>query len=78
MLGVSVLRVTFSREGALTMSIPLILGLLVLVVVIAAVAGVWRARDAGQTGTQSSLMLLLVVIVAAVIVWYLFRGRLSR
>ena len=58
------------------MSIPLVVGILVFLAVIGAVAGVWRSRRAGGGNVQSSLMMLLVVIVAALLVLFLFRGRL--
>jgi hypothetical protein len=57
------------------MSIPLIVGILVFVAVVGAVAGVWRSRRSGAAGTQSSLMILVVVIVAALLVLFLFRGH---
>ena len=57
------------------MSIPLIIGVLVFLAVIGAVAGVWRSRRAGASGVQSSLTMLVVVIVAALLVLFLFRGR---
>ena len=58
------------------MSIPLIVGILVFLAIIGAVAGVWRSRRAGGGNVQSSLMMLLVVILAALLVLFLFRGRL--
>ena len=58
------------------MSIPLLIGVLVFLAVVGAVAGVWRSRRAGGAGVQSSLMMLLVVVVAALLVLFLFRGRL--
>lgn len=54
------------------MSIPLLFGLLVFAILIAAAAGVWRARGRGTSTVQSSLMLLLVVIAAVVLVWFIF------
>jgi len=57
------------------MSIPLIIGVLVFLAVIGAVAGVWRSRRGGAAGTQSSLMMLVVVVVAALLVLFLFRGH---
>jgi uncharacterized membrane protein YeaQ/YmgE (transglycosylase-associated protein family) len=59
------------------MSVPLIIGVLVFLAVVGAVAGVWRSRRAGAAGTQSSLMMLVVVIVAALLVLFLFRGHLE-
>jgi hypothetical protein len=59
------------------MSIPLLIGVLVFLAVVGAVAGVWRSRRGGAAGTQSSLMMLVVVIVAALLVLFLFRGRLG-
>lgn len=58
------------------MSIPLLIGLLVFLAIIGAVAGVWRSRGQSGSGVQSSLMMLVLVIVAALIVLFLFRGRL--
>lgn len=57
------------------MSIPLLIGILVFLAIIGAIAGVWRSRRAGGGGVQSSLMMLLVVIVAALLVLFLFRGQ---
>jgi hypothetical protein len=57
------------------MSIPLLIGILVFLAIIGAIAGVWRSRRAGGGGVQSSLMMLVVVIVAALLVLFLFRGR---
>ena len=57
------------------MSIPLLVGLLVLVVVIGTVAGLWRARGKGAATVQSSVMTLLVVLVAAALVWFVLGGR---
>ena len=57
------------------MSIPLLIGLLVCVVLVGAVAGVWRARRQGGAGVQSSLMMLVLAVVAALLVLFLFRGR---
>jgi hypothetical protein len=59
------------------MSVPLIIGVLVFLAVVGAVAGVWRSRRAGAAGTQSSLMMLVVVIVATLLVLFLFRGHLG-
>jgi len=53
------------------MSIPLVVGLLVRAIVIAAAAGVWRARGQGQTNVQSSLMMLAVVVVVALVIYFL-------
>ena len=58
------------------MSIPLIIGILVLLAIVGAMSGVWRARRAGGGGVQSSLMMLVVVLIAALLVLFLFRGRL--
>jgi hypothetical protein len=58
------------------MSIPLLIGLLVFLALIGAVAGVWRSRGQNGSGVQSSLMMLVLVVVAALVVLFLFRGRL--
>ena len=58
------------------MSIPLLIGLLIFLALVGAIAGVWRSRRQGSTGVQSSLMLLVLAIVAALLVLFLFRGRL--
>jgi hypothetical protein len=55
------------------MSIPLLFGLIAIGVVIAAAAGVWRARNSGPAGGQSAIVLLLVAVVAAGLVWMLVR-----
>ncbi len=57
------------------MSIHLTIGLLAFVIVIGALAGVWRARGRGASTLQSSIMLLLLVVVAAVLVWFILQGR---
>jgi hypothetical protein len=57
------------------MSIPLLIGLLAFVVVIGALAGVWRARGRGASTLQSSLMLLLLAVAAVVLVWFVLQGR---
>jgi hypothetical protein len=57
------------------MSIPMVIGLLALIVVIAGAAGVWRARSRGVSTQQSSIMLLLLVVVAVVLVWFVMQGR---
>jgi hypothetical protein len=57
------------------MSIPLIVGLLALIIVIGAVAGVWRARGRGANTVQSSVMLLLLAVVAVVLVWFVLQRR---
>jgi hypothetical protein len=57
------------------MSIPMLIGLLALVVVVAGAAGVWRARTRGVATQQSSIMLLLLVVAAAVLVWFVMQGR---
>ena len=66
-----------SRQGGARtlMSIPLLVGLLVLLVLVGAVAGVWRARGRGGASVQSSIMMLLLAVVAALLVLFLFRGR---
>jgi hypothetical protein len=57
------------------MSIPLIIGLLAFIIVIGAVAGVWRARGRGANTVQSSVMLLLLAVIAVVLVWFVLQGR---
>jgi hypothetical protein len=57
------------------MSIPLLIGLLAFVVVVGALAGVWRARGRGGGTLQSSLMLLLLAVVAVMLVWFVLQGR---
>ncbi|MBA3343158.1 MAG: hypothetical protein H0W30_01045 [Gemmatimonadaceae bacterium] len=56
------------------MSIPLLIGLLVMAILIAAAAGVWRARTKDAGTTQSSVMVLLLVAGAAMLVFYLLHG----
>jgi hypothetical protein len=50
-----------------------ILLLLALMVIVAALAGVWRARDRGASAMQSSIMLLVVAIVAVIAAWLVIR-----
>jgi hypothetical protein len=50
-----------------------ILLLLALIVVVAALAGVWRARGRGASTVQSSIMLLVVAIVAVIAAWLVIR-----
>jgi uncharacterized membrane protein len=57
------------------MSIPVLIGLLALVIVVAGAAGVWRARTRGVATQQSSIMLLLLAVAAAVLVWFVMQGR---
>jgi hypothetical protein len=57
------------------MSAPLLVGLLILAVVVAAAAGVWRARRTGATGVQSAVGVLVAVLAAAVLAWVALRGR---
>jgi hypothetical protein len=57
------------------MSIPLLVGLLAFVIVIAAAAGVWRARGRGANTVQSSLMLLVLAVIAVGLVWFVLQGR---
>jgi len=56
------------------MSIPLVIGLLVMVILIAGAAGVWGARTKGTTNVQSSVMVLLLVALVAVLAYFLFSG----
>ena len=56
------------------MSIPVLIGVLAFIIVIAAAAGVWRARDRGTATVQSSMMLLLLAVIAVVAVWFVFSG----
>ena len=58
------------------MSIPLLIGLIVMAIIIAAAAGVWKAQTKGALNAQSSLILLLLVVVIGGLVFYLLRGRL--
>jgi len=58
------------------MSIPLLIGLLLLVVVVAGAAGVWRARTRGATAVQSSIMALMLVVIAGVLVYFVLSGSL--
>lgn len=48
-----------------------ILPLVAFMIVLAALAGVWRARGRGANAVQSSLMLLIVALVAAAAIWFL-------
>jgi low affinity Fe/Cu permease len=57
------------------MRVPLLVGLLAFVVIIGAVAGVWRARGRGTSTVQSSVMLLLLAVAAMVLVWFVLQGR---
>jgi len=57
------------------MSIPLLVGLLALVIIVAGAAGVWRARTRGVATQQSSIMLLFLAVAAAVLVWFVMQGR---
>ena len=56
------------------MSIPLLIGLLVMVILVAGAAGVWRARTRGATTVQSSFMVLLLAAVAAALVYVVLSG----
>jgi hypothetical protein len=48
-----------------------ILPLVAFIIVVAALAGVWRARGRGANAMQSSIMLLIVALAAAVAIWFL-------
>ena len=50
-----------------------ILPLLGFIIVVAALAGVWRARGRGAPAMQASLMMLLVAIIAVLAAWYVIR-----
>ena len=63
------------RSLITTMSIPLLVGVLAFVIVIAAAAGVWRARGRGTSTVQSSLMLLVLAVIAVGLVWFVLQGR---
>jgi hypothetical protein len=43
--------------------------------VIAAAAGVWRARGRGTPTVQSSLMLLVLAVIALGLVWFVLQGH---
>ncbi|MGK2962534.1 MAG: hypothetical protein ACSLFK_10360 [Gemmatimonadaceae bacterium] len=58
------------------MSITLLIGLLLMVVVVAGAAGVWRARTRGATTVQSSIMALMLVVIAGVLVYFVLSGNL--
>jgi hypothetical protein len=58
------------------MSIPLLIGLLLMVVVVVGAAGVWRARTRGATTMQSSIMALMLAVIAAVLVYFVLSGSL--
>ena len=52
----------------------LLLRLLAFIIVIGALAGVWRARGRGASAMQSSIMLLVFAIVAVVAAWFVIQG----
>ncbi|MGI9043549.1 MAG: hypothetical protein ACR2GK_05430 [Gemmatimonadaceae bacterium] len=56
------------------MSIPLLIGLLMMVVIVAGAAGLWRARTRGATTVQSSIMALMLVVIAGVLVYMVLSG----
>ena len=58
------------------MSIPLLIGLLMMVVIVAGAAGLWRARTRGATTVQSSIMALMLVVIAGVLVYMVLSGSL--
>ena len=58
------------------MSIPLLIGVLVIVLIAAAAAGVWRARSRGATTVQSSIMALMLAVIAAVLVYMVLSGSI--
>jgi len=64
-----------SPSQAKTMSIPLLIGLIVMAIIIAAAVGVWKARTKGALNAQSSLILLLLVVLIGGLVFYLLSGR---
>ncbi len=64
-----------SPSQAKPMSIPLLIGLIVMAIIIAAAVGVWKARTKGALNAQSSLILLLLVVVIGGLVFYLLSGR---
>jgi hypothetical protein len=59
----------------MVLSTPVLIGLLVLVTVVGAAAGLWQARKSGATGVQSALGVLLVAVIAAVLTWVVLRRR---
>lgn len=50
-----------------------LLPLLAFIIVIAALAGVWRARGRGAGAMQSAIMLLVVALVVALAIWFLLQ-----
>lgn len=50
-----------------------ILPLLAFIIVVAALAGVWRARGRGARAMQSAIMLLVVAIAVAVAIWFILQ-----
>lgn len=59
----------------MAISIPVLIGLIVLVIVVGAAAGVWQARKSGATGVQSAVGVLLVAVIAALLTWFVLRSR---
>ena len=53
---------------------PIII-LLGFVVIIAALAGVWRARARGPAAVRQSLIVLVVALVAIGLAWYVLPRR---
>ena len=49
------------------------LPLLAFIILIAALAGVWRARGRGPAAMQSAIMLLVFAVVAVVAAWLVIR-----
>lgn len=52
-----------------------ILGLLAFLILLGALAGVWRARDRGPRETRMSLLVLVVALVAIGLAWFVVGGR---
>jgi hypothetical protein len=50
-----------------------ILYLLGIIIVVAALSGVWRARGRGAGAMQAALLLLVVAVVAVLAAWYVIR-----
>jgi len=50
-----------------------LLPLLAFIIVVAALAGVWRARGRGAGAMQSAITLLIVALAAALAMWFLLQ-----
>ena len=49
--------------------------LLGIVIVIGALAGVWRARERGPQAVRQSLMVFGAAVLAIGLAWYVLQGR---